>query len=110
VHKILNSKKTIIISFTFNTDAEQAGIKKDDRLIEINGENIQDFNTDEIRQHIHSIKYPEPLQMLVVDAPTYDYYQQMDKRLHNKLPNVNIVPPNVPPRRRIYIFIYFFLF
>ncbi len=83
--------------FSFK-DAELAGIKSDDRLIEINGQNIQGFDHDQVTQRIRSVKYPEPLQMLVADVPTYDYYKQQQKLIHRGLPNVRIIPANRLPR------------
>ncbi|UJR14446.1 hypothetical protein I4U23_001443 [Adineta vaga] len=78
------------------SDAELAGIKPNDRLIEINGKNIENLTNEEIKQRIHAIKYPNSLQLLVVDVPTYHYYQQQNKRIYRKLSNVCILPPNIP--------------
>jgi hypothetical protein len=92
-----------------NTDAELAGVKANDRLIEINGENIEKYDYEQTRQRFQAIKYPEPIQVLVVDSATYEYYQKQNKSFHRKLPNARILPPNMPnqcpvPPRRIYIF------
>lgn len=84
--------------FSLSKDAEVAGIKTDDRLIEINGQNIQTFDHDQVTQRIRAVKYPEPLQMLVADVPTYEYYKQQQKLIHRGLPNVKIMPPNTPYR------------
>jgi len=87
-------------SSSSNKDAELAGIKTDDRLIEINGQNIQTFDHDQVTQRIRAVKYPEPLQMLVADVPTYEYYKQQQKLIHRGLPNVKIMPANIPARSR----------
>lgn len=79
-------------------DAELAGIKTDDRLIEINGLNIQNFDHEQVTQRIRGVRYPEPLEVLVADIPTYDYYKQQQKLIHRSLPNVKVMPPNRPAR------------
>lgn len=95
--KLLN--RTQVINFhSLLIDAELAGIKSEDRLIEINGQNIQTLDHEHVTQRIRSVEYPEPLQMLVVDVPTYEYYKQQQKLIHRSLPNVKILPPNAPAR------------
>jgi hypothetical protein len=75
-------------------DAELAGIRNDDRLIEINGQNIQNLDHDQVTQRIRTVRYPEPLQMLVADVPTYNYYRQQQKLIHRGLANVRPMPSN----------------
>jgi hypothetical protein len=79
-------------------DASQAGIRSDDRLIEINGQNVQNRDHDYVTQMIRSVKYPDALQMLVADVPTYEYYRQQQKLINRGLPNVRTLPPNIPMR------------
>lgn len=79
-------------------DASQAGIRSDDRLIEINGQNVQNRDHDYVTQMIRSVKYPDALQMLVADVPTYEYYRQQQKLINRGLPNVRTLPPNRPIR------------
>ena len=78
-------------------DAEAAGVKTNDRLIEINGQNIQNLTHDQVTQRIRAINHPDPLQMLVTDIPTYDYYKQKQKLIDSRLPNVRVMPPNRRP-------------
>jgi hypothetical protein len=75
-------------------DAELAGIKDNDRLIEINGQNIESLNHEQATECIRTVRYPEPLQMLVSDTPTYDYYRQQQKHIHSGLANVRTMSPN----------------
>ena len=49
-------------------------------------------------QRIRAVKHPQPLQMLVANVPTYEYYRQQQKLIHRGLPNVKIMPANVPGR------------
>ena len=49
-------------------------------------------------QRIRSVKYPQPLQMLVADVPTYEYYKQQQKLIHRGLPSVKIIQANTPGR------------
>ncbi|CAF3266956.1 unnamed protein product [Rotaria socialis] len=76
------------------SNAEQAGIKTDDRLIEINGQNIQNLSHDQITQRIRAVKHPDPLVVLVSDVPTFEHYKQQQKLIHRGLPNVKIMPSN----------------
>jgi hypothetical protein len=72
----------------FYTDAKLAGIKDGDYVIEVNGHNIETFNHEQVVELIRAVKYPEQLQMLVLDAPTYMSYKQQSKLIHHGLPNV----------------------
>jgi len=76
------------------SNAEAAGIRTDDRLIEINGQNIQKLDHDQVTNLIRSIKYPEALQMLVADVSTYENYRAKNQPIHQRLPNVKIMPSN----------------
>ncbi|CAF3566014.1 unnamed protein product [Rotaria sp. Silwood1] len=76
------------------SNAELAGIKTDDRLIEINGQNIQSLSHEQITQRIRAVKHPDPLEILVADVPTFEYYKQQQKIIHRGLPNVKIMPAN----------------
>ncbi|CAF1230905.1 unnamed protein product [Rotaria sordida] len=76
------------------SNAEVAGVKTDDRLIEINGQNIQNLSHEQITQRIRAIKHPDPLEVLVADVPTFEYYKQQQKLIHRGLPNVKVMPPN----------------
>ena len=67
-------------------------------MIEINGQNIQTFDHEHVTQRIRSVRYPEPLKMLVANVPTYEYYKQQQKLIHQGLPSVKILPPNKPAR------------
>ena len=49
-------------------------------------------------QRIRAVKHPQPLQMLVANIPTYEYYKQQQKLIHRGLPNVKIMPPNTGAR------------
>lgn len=59
-----------------------------DRLIEVNGTNVEDLPFSEIRKMIGNIKYPEPLQFLVASAETYDYYKESGQPIHSGLPQL----------------------
>lgn len=49
---------------------------------------------DQIDQFLHTINYPQPLQLLVVDALTYEYYKRRQNIIHRDLPNVKIMKEN----------------
>lgn len=79
-------------------DAALAGLKLDDHLIEINGENVENIGTDQVKQRIRAVQYPQPLQLLVTDQATYDRYRRQSKRIHSGLPNVRRLPEGVITR------------
>ncbi|CAF3987237.1 unnamed protein product [Rotaria sordida] len=78
------------------SNAELAGVKTEDRLIEINGQNIQNLIHEQVTSRIRAIKHPDPLEVLVADVPTFEYYKQQQKLIHRGLPNVKIMPANRP--------------
>jgi hypothetical protein len=84
-----------MILYDWFIDAELAGVKTNDHLIEINGENIENIGDEQVIQRIFAIKYPQPLQILVADSATYNYYKQQNKLIHNRLPTVEILPGNI---------------
>jgi hypothetical protein len=101
-----------LICFLSYIDAALAGVKADDRLIEINGVNVQKSDNEDVKQRIRSLKYPAKLELLVADKKTYDYYKAQNKLIHRGLPSVRHMAENMPgrpptsvpnSRRRIYV-------
>ncbi|CAF4357969.1 unnamed protein product [Rotaria sp. Silwood2] len=80
------------------SNAALAGIKSEDRLIEINGENIQNLTYTELKQRINDIRYPQSLQMLVADAETFNNYKEKNKPIHSKLQSVKYLSKNKTDR------------
>ncbi|CAF1164166.1 unnamed protein product [Rotaria sordida] len=74
------------------SNAELAGVKSEDHLIEINGENVEKMNHAEVKQLVRDIKHPQKLKVLVADAETFNYYKQQNKLIHNKLLSVKYLP------------------
>lgn len=56
-----------------NSPAEAAGLKEDDRIIEVNGANIANENHKQVVQRIKAV--PNETRLLVVDPPTDKYYK-----------------------------------
>lgn len=79
-------------------DAELAGIRDQDYLIEVNGQNVESLTYYELIEFMKDVKYPQPLQLLVVNKQTYDYYKQTGRTIHHNLPDVKIMLPNEPVR------------
>ncbi len=100
----------------FNIDAALAGVKTEDHLIEVNGENIENIGDEQVKQRIRAIKYPQPLQILVADTATYNHYKQQNKMIHSRLPTVKKLPEKViarsesPVRQRQGIYMFFLNF
>lgn len=107
-----------MILYYWFVDAALAGIKPEDHLIEVNGENIENVGDEEVKQRIRSIKYPQPLQILVADSATYNYYKRQNKVIHSGLPTVKKLPTNIiersvsvtPTYQGIFIILFFFFF
>ncbi|CAF1169404.1 unnamed protein product, partial [Didymodactylos carnosus] len=83
--------------------AKHAGIRDHDRLIEVNGENIERLDHDYVTNKIRQIRQPNPinqrlqsLELLVCDEPTYNYYKQNNKTIYSGLSTVRRLPPNMP--------------
>ena len=79
-------------------DAVLAGLKTDDHLIEINGENIENIGDDQVKQRIRAVQYPQPLQLLVADQATYERYKRQGQPINSGLPNVRRLPGTVVER------------
>ncbi|CAF3311736.1 unnamed protein product [Rotaria socialis] len=79
------------------SNAELAGVRNDDCLIEINDELVEDLNSAQIKKLVTDTEYPQPLKLLVADVETYKYYQQNDKPIRRNLPSVKVLTNR--PRR-----------
>ncbi|CAF2073834.1 unnamed protein product [Rotaria magnacalcarata] len=80
------------------SNAELAGVKEDDCLIEINGEPVEDLENAQMKELVTKTVYPQPLKLLVADVETYKYYQKNNEPIRRNLPSVKEVPPNRPGR------------
>lgn len=74
-------------------------LEADNHLIEVNGENIENKDDSAVHQCIRSTKFPQPLQLLVVDKATYNRYKQQGKRIHNGLSTVKRIPEELTTNR-----------
>jgi hypothetical protein len=81
-----------LIYFYSCIDFTPVGIKDEDHLVEINGKNVEKLSEGEIKKYIRTIKSSEPIQLLVVNNATYDYYKRRKERIHSGLPGVQIMP------------------
>ncbi|CAF1359198.1 unnamed protein product [Adineta ricciae] len=80
------------------SNAALAGVKPNDRIVEINDESVDLRTLEEVVQLLQETKYPQPLILLVTNAETYDYYRHHDKQIHSKLPNVRKLSNRVEKR------------
>lgn len=86
LHGVTGEPGHFIGSVDPGSPAEATGLKAGDRLIEVNGKNIQ---KDDHLQVIDRIKSnPKETCLLVVDQCTYLYYQRREIEINDKLPNV----------------------
>jgi len=56
------------------------------------------MGNEQVTQRIRAIKYPQPLQILVADSATYNYYKRQNKVIHSGLPSVRRLPENFVDR------------
>jgi len=72
--------------------ARRAGIKTYDRIISLNGVNIEDGTLDQLGKRFESERHL-PVQMLVCSPATYEHYKANNQRLHSDLPTVQHLKP-----------------
>jgi hypothetical protein len=72
--------------------AYRAGIKNFDRIIELNGDNIENDTVSQL-SHRFDIDRHLPLQMLVCSPATHTYYKSNNKLLHSNLTTVQHLKP-----------------
>ena len=75
-----------ISSVDDNSPAIEAGLKAGDRIIDVNGDNIQSYAHTTVIQMIKSI--PDRVRLLVVDKQTDEYYQSIGQIVYSAMPNV----------------------
>lgn len=74
--------------------AEAAGLKEGDRIIEVNGVNINNENHKQVVQRIKTL--PEETKLLVVDAEADNYFKTKGIVIKNTHPNVVYLKTPVP--------------
>ncbi|CAF4330909.1 unnamed protein product, partial [Rotaria sp. Silwood2] len=72
--------------------AYRAGIKNFDRIIEINGVNIEKNTPYELRKLVKTVRHL-PFQILVCSSATFIHYRSNGKLLHSDLPTVQHLKP-----------------
>lgn len=75
-----------------STLAHRAGVKTYDRLIELNGVNIEEETVEQLTQRFKSQVHLSA-QMLVCSPATYAHYRSIKKRIHSDLPTVKYLTP-----------------
>ena len=82
--------------FPLLVDATLAGVKNKDRLIEINGVNVQNLNHEQVLDRFRALENTEAVQLLVTDVGTYERYREKRQLIHSRLPTVQNLEPNIP--------------
>ena len=67
--------------------ASDAGLKEKDRIIEVNGTNIENENHQQVVERIKAV--PNETKLLVVDAETDKFYKENNRVIRGDLPNVD---------------------
>lgn len=76
----------LVEDFQFSL-AYRAGLKNYDRIIELNGVNIEQDTAEEFHKRFQSQRHL-PTQMLLCSAATYAHYKMNKKTIHRDLPTV----------------------
>lgn len=77
-----------------DSPAESAGLRKSDRIVEVNSVAIGDENHKQVVARIkegvtrNGKNYPEEVILLVVDQETDQYYQSKSRKIESSDPNV----------------------
>jgi C-terminal processing protease CtpA/Prc len=72
--------------------ARRAGIKEYDRIITLNGVNIEKDTANQFMERFKSERHL-PVQMLVCSPATYAHYKDNNKPIHNDLTTVQRLKP-----------------
>ena len=75
-----------------STLAFRAGVKHYDRVIEINGTNVENIKHKRILQHLMN-RCGFTIQFLLCDPATYEHYKTNEKQLHSNLDTVQLLKP-----------------
>lgn len=79
-----------------DSPAQLAGLDDGDRIIEVNGENVEDITHKEVVEKIKSV--PDEVKMLVVNAESDKYFTEKNIRISSKLDVVDhIICPDTKP-------------
>jgi membrane-associated protease RseP (regulator of RpoE activity) len=77
-----------------DSPAELAGLKPNDRIIEVNGTNISNENHKQVVQRIKAI--PNETKLLVLDEKEDQYYKNLNVVVTGTMPNVLVLKTPVP--------------
>lgn len=77
-----------------NSPAETGGLRENDRIIEVNGENIESLAHSAVIQKIKA--GGDKTSMLVADQETDKFYKNRGQRISSSMPNVRVY--TTPPR------------
>lgn len=79
-----------------NSPAHLAGLVDGDRIIEVNGENVEDITHKEVVEKIKAV--PDEVKMLVVNAESDKYFTEKNIRITSKLDVVDhVICPDTKP-------------
>lgn len=69
-----------------NSPASDAGLKEGDRIIEVNGTNIENENHQQVVGRIKAV--PNETKLLVVDSETDQFFKENNRVIRGDMPNV----------------------
>ena len=75
-----------------NTLAAHAGVKPYDRLIEINGTNVENIADKRIIQFLMS-RSGRTIQLLLCNPATFEYHKRNKRQIHSNLDTVKLMKP-----------------
>lgn len=88
LHEQKNRPGHIIGSVDPGSPAEASGMRKGDKVIEVNGHNVLESSHHNVVEHIK--QYEDHVDLLVVDSEAENYYKDNAIWVHSKMDNVHI--------------------
>lgn len=72
-----------------DSPAEAAGLRRNDRIIEVNGANVESDTQNELVEKVVAV--PQETRMLVVDRETYDHFLESGVLINGNMTDVDII-------------------
>ena len=83
LHIVKDKKDKFICQIDANSPAEAGGLKKGDRIIEVNGDNVEDDSPEQVVQRIKA--GGDQIRMLVLDKAADEYYRGQGISVNNRM-------------------------
>ena len=89
LHERLKHPGHLVGSLDPNSPAEAAGLRKEDKIIEVNGQNVLNASHQQVVEKIRG--HGSEVKLLVVDSATDRYCQQNTIWIHGHMNNIEVI-------------------